>query len=54
MIFVCVKNGEEQGLTREAEAPLVKKPDGFFLAAAPGLWSLRDRRVSLCFTWRKT
>lgn len=54
MIFDCVKNGKEQGLTREAEAPLVKKPDGFFLAAAPSLWLLRARRVSLCFTWRKT
>lgn len=46
MIFVCVKNGAERGLTCASL--------GSLLAAAPGLWLLRARRVSLRFTWRKT
>lgn len=45
MIFVCVKNGAERGLTCASL--------GCLLAAAPSLWSLRARRVLLRFTWRK-
>ncbi len=53
MISDCVKNGWKQGLTNEA---LVKKKffQNFFLAATPGLWLLRARRISLCCIWRKT
>lgn len=46
MIFDCVKNVEEQGLTCASL--------GSLLAPAAGIRPLRDRRVSLRLTWRKS
>lgn len=46
MIFVCVKNGAEQGLTCASL--------GSLLAPAAGIRPLRDRRISLRLTWRKS